>query len=506
MDSVELKLEESSSISSDIEQTLTLPLATGFKKEEPSQELTLPEEENLIPPTRPVTRKNTTDLNPLIAQMDINSQVSLRSNTPKNPLNISHNLLPQNLHSNKIPKKYVSSYFPSQPTPQAKQQDSAIQTGLMEQVKLNLIQERLHENKTPPQYDIVSYKELECRNNKKDGTYDNFNLPIDETIVEYERESSSIPMKQLATKKSNSLMMIEETSRAFKQNDSILSSAPSMDSDASITMPILHVESTHETSDRRKAIWKRKTRKLRQLGGKKRDKHFYRKRNKKDIAKIQELGQMKKKGQSVKYNILNFIGNKSSFHKKLLISPEQSLELLSPAELSEIKNKNKKLIKRSKAIKKEIFRKDICHKWGIEKQNFGNMRASAKNLMKTAPEDKISSSVDSQRLHTASRIDLMKSQTEKNHQYQNGSNIIHIEDSHNSELEDHLNKTLSCDSVIEEHDLRQTFPTSQSRNANLRSESQKIVSNSSRDGEEVEVSGLSEVESEVTRQLKKQLK
>ena len=109
-----------------------------------------------------------------------------------------------------------------------------------------------------------------------------------------------------------------------KLNDSILSSAPSLDSDETITMPILHVESALETSERRKAIWRRKTRKLRQLGGKKRDKHFYRKKNKKDLKKIQELGQLKKKSNKVKFNILNYIGNKSSYHKQLMVSPDSS--------------------------------------------------------------------------------------------------------------------------------------------------------------------------------------
>ena len=50
-------------------------------------------------------------------------------------------------------------------------------------------------------------------------------------------------------------------------------------------------------------------------------------------------------------------------------------------ELSDIKTKNRKLIMRSRAIKKEIHRKDICQKWGISKQQFHNMRKSAKNLM-----------------------------------------------------------------------------------------------------------------------------
>jgi hypothetical protein len=53
--------------------------------------ITLPEDEMLvIPPTRPLTRNNTTELNPPIHQMDINSQIELRSVKPKNPLNISH--------------------------------------------------------------------------------------------------------------------------------------------------------------------------------------------------------------------------------------------------------------------------------------------------------------------------------------------------------------------------------------------------------------------------------
>ena len=90
-------------------------------------------------------------------------------------------------------------------------------------------------------------------------------------------------------------------------------------------MPILHVESTIETSQRRKAIWKKKTRKLRQLGGKKRDKHFYRRQNKKDIKIIEEVGQMKKKGKGQKINIIHFIGNKSSYHKNFIFSPDNSV-------------------------------------------------------------------------------------------------------------------------------------------------------------------------------------
>lgn len=85
--------------------------------------------------------------------------------------------------------------------------------------------------------------------------------------------------------KSNSLIFLPEVELAENIE---LSKISSVETELSVfeKIPSVHQESTNETSERRLAIWKKKTAKLRKLGGKKRDKHFYRKKNKRDIAHI----------------------------------------------------------------------------------------------------------------------------------------------------------------------------------------------------------------------------
>jgi hypothetical protein len=123
--------------------------------------------------------------------------------------------------------------------------------------------------------------------------------------------------------------------------------------------------------------------------------------------------------------------------------------------------KNEKLLERSKAIKKEINRKVICQRWGIKKQNFSKMRRSAKQVMNVDDEEPDSKSELRSKFH--SQCDLIKhtmpkyqESARKDHpQNQNGPDIVRIEDSKLAKqgIELGLNES-SCDSVIDEHDLR----------------------------------------------------
>lgn len=85
--------------------------------------------------------------------------------------------------------------------------------------------------------------------------------------------------------KSNSMIFLPQSEDSEHIELSKISSVETEISDfKEAKQPEIHGESTDETSQRRLVLWKRKTAKLRKLGGKKRDKHFYRKKNKKDLA------------------------------------------------------------------------------------------------------------------------------------------------------------------------------------------------------------------------------
>ena len=123
----------------------------------------------------------------------------------------------------------------------------------------------------------------------------------------------------------NSLHKIDELEILDDVDNSVMSSAPSILTEGTVTIPLLHFETTEETSHRRTAIWKKKTKKFRKLGGKKRDKHFYRKKNKQDIKVIEEAGFYKKNGISVV--------KKSTIHQdKFKYSIDSGKHVLSPEE------------------------------------------------------------------------------------------------------------------------------------------------------------------------------
>ena len=119
-------------------------------------------------------------------------------------------------------------------------------------------------------------KNLETEQRKSDS----LGIPQFNQIKQYNSFDSPIRMT-----KSNSLIFLPEVELAENIE---LSKISSVETELSVfeKIPKVHQESTNETSERRLAISKKKTAGLRKLGGKKRDKHFYTKKNKRDIAHI----------------------------------------------------------------------------------------------------------------------------------------------------------------------------------------------------------------------------
>lgn len=79
-------------------------------------------------------------------------------------------------------------------------------------------------------------------------------LEINGIILEQMKESSAISQEIPMQKRAVSMSKLSKIQPKDKLSESYLSSAPSIDSENSITMPVLHIESTAETSQRRKAV------------------------------------------------------------------------------------------------------------------------------------------------------------------------------------------------------------------------------------------------------------
>lgn len=89
-----------------------------------------------------------------------------------------------------------------------------------------------------------------------------------------------------------------------------------------------------------------------------------------------------------------------------------------------------------------MLRKNIHHRWGIQKKDFGQMRQSAKNIM----------ALDADCAQNQSHWEIGKKSSKIGHK-KFKSNLINIEDSLNTNIEYmlNLNKCLSAEKISKSH-------------------------------------------------------